>query len=611
MRTGSPEGPAWLRNVQRVRRPLTLVPWRMRGKLFLLGAASVLSALLDLAGVLAMMPLMQLLTVPDSVPGVLQRFLVPVVGTDNRRTLLLATALFVGLMFILKNVTMVVLRWWSIGVTSRASAAAQATLLDKYVHASYASHRQRTKPKIIQAVTGAVDSYFAGVLLGVIGILTDLVTAAVLLISLLVLAPVASLVAAVVFCGAALFMVRVLKPYAIRLGLRGLELSTRMWSYLNPAIEGFRESRIFGREDFFVQQFRANRFESINPKRGNQVLGELPRYFMEIVMIFGILAVAILVFSTRPDGEAFGLLAVFAAASVRIAPALNRVVAAVNGLRSSAASLDMLLEEMTNLDSEDSTVTEATDDVQTIPDGDIDVADVSFRYPDASTDVLTDITVTIPRGRTIALVGSSGAGKTTFADLLLGLLVPTSGTISVSGIDVSRHPHAWRRSVAAVSQKVYLWDAPVRDLITFGQPADDVDHELLTQVTRQARLEDIIASLPHGLDTYVGEGGTRLSGGQAQRIGIARALYAQPHVLIMDEATSALDNETEHEITSTIDALHGQLTVIVIAHRLSTVRNADQILFFSQGRLADRGSMSSLRQTNAEFAHLVELGQLA
>ncbi|MPM37105.1 Protein glycosylation K [bioreactor metagenome] len=594
----------------RIRVPLTLVPWRMRGTLVLMAVAAILMAGLDLLGVIAMMPLTQLLTNTTELPSTVTRYLVPLFGTDDHQRLLLYCALFVGVMFILKDLVMLALRWWSIGQMGRASAAAQAALLHRYVHATYASHRGRTKPEILQTVTSTVNIAFTQAWVSVISLITDLATAVALLGTLLVLAPLPSLVAVVIFGGAALLMVRVVKPHALRFGVQTLRLNTRMWSYVNPAVEGFRESRIFGREDFFVEQFARNRREIVQPERKQQILGELPRYLMEIVMIFGILLVGLLLFATSPQSTAFGLLAIFAAASVRIAPSLNRAVTSVNTIRTSLPAVDRLVDQIAELDATQDAAPESRDDAGGLPESDIVVSGLGFTYPDADTPVLEDVSVTIPRGHTVALVGSSGAGKTTFADILLGLFSPTSGTITVGDVDVVAHPGAWRRSVAAVSQRVYLWDATIRDLITYGQPVEDIDPQLLVRVIRQAQLESLLDSLPEGLDTRVGESGTRLSGGQAQRIGIARALYAQPQVLILDEATSALDNETEHEITSTIEALHGQMTVIVIAHRLSTVRNADEILFFSQGRLADRGTMSDLRETNDEFARLVELGQL-
>lgn len=178
-------------------------------------------------------------------------------------------------------------------------------------------------------------------------------------------------------------------------------------------------------------------------------------------------------------------------------------------------------------------------------------------------------------------------------------------------MNIAQESRRWMQELAVVSQRVYLWEAPVRDLITFGQNPDLVDEALLADVLTKARLEELIAELPRGMDTLIGDNGARLSGGQIQRIGIARALYAKPRVLILDEATSALDNETEHEITQTIERLHGDVTVIVIAHRLSTVKDADEILFFSAGELQDRGTMSELRARQPEFARLVELGSLA
>lgn len=596
--------------VAKARQLLLLVPWRMRGPLVLLTSASVVTALLDTLGVLAMLPLMQLLTTPQALPEVVSTYVVPLVGTEDRKSLLLAIALFVGLMFILKNVLMVGLRWWSLGVIKRASAAAQTELLQRYVHASYASHRQRSKAQIIQTVNGSVPGAFSSVVLGFVSIAADAFTVLLLLATLVALTPIASVLAVVLFGGTALVMVRIVKPHALAFGWRSLELDTAMWGFLNPAIEGLRETRILGREQLFVDKYRNNRRELINPSRAQQILGELPRYVMETVLIFGVILIAIILFSVRPEAEAFGLLAVFAAAAMRLAPAANRIVGSVNTMRTGRAALDGVVAELGALD-RDALLTPRQTEAVTIPEADIEVRDLGFRYPDASTNVLTGVSTTIPLGHTVALVGSSGAGKTTFADLLLGLFTPTEGVISVGGVNISDHADSWRTRIAAVSQRVYIWDATVRDLITFGEPVDQVDPDWLDHVIEQAQLSDIITSMPQGLDTHVGEGGTRISGGQAQRIGIARALYANPDVLVLDEATSALDNETEHQITATLEALHGQMTIIVVAHRLSTVRHADSILFFSSGRLVDSGTMTELRHRNGEFARLVELGQLS
>lgn len=595
-------------DLPRLRKVFTLVPWRMRTRIILLLVVALVAALLDIVAVVAILPLTQMLTSPGQIPPIAQEFVVPLINTSDRQAVLLTLALFIGLGFLVKNLALIGIRWWSIGETTRASAAVQSEMLRRYLSASYASHRTRSKSVILQTITGAVNSTFTAVLLGYIALIVDGLTIVLLFVTLIFMSPVGSLIAIAVYGGAALLMARVLKPWALRYAVRALDLGTESWRYLNPAIEGFRESRIFQRESLFVDSFAANRRQLAHVSRIQLMLGEMPKYLMEIVMIFGIIAVAVFLFATSPESTAFGILAVFAAAAMRIAPALNRMVATVNGIRGGSAPLKLVNEQIDELAAERSSAPDAT--VIEIPDADIVADQVGFTYPGAREPVLKDISTVISRGATVALVGSSGAGKTTFADLIVGLLQPTTGSISVGGVNISTASRLWMSRIAMVSQKVYLWDATVRDLITFGEPRASVDDALLADVVRRAQLEDMVASLPRGLDTMVGDSGSRVSGGQAQRIGIARALYHQPSILVLDEATSALDNETEHQITSTIEALHGKLTVIVIAHRLSTVKNADEILFFSRGRLKASGTMRELTKRDREFARLVELGSL-
>lgn len=597
-------------DVADLRRVFALLPWSMTGRIVFLVASGALAALLDMVAVVAMLPLTQMLTSEGAVPPLVQRFLVPIVGTEDRPTLLLATALFVGLAFMLKNVALIVIRWWSLGITARASAELQSRMLDLYVRAPYAAHRRRSRSTILQTVMNSAPNSLMAVLLGYITVVVNALTIVLLLGTMLVLSPLACLAALIIFGGSALLIAQVLKPAALRYARRSLDLETQAWSQVNPAIEGFRESRIFGRESLFVSQFAQNRRRVAKNKQPQSLLGELPKYLLEIVMVVGILVVALLLFATQPASVASGLLAVFAAASIRIIPSLNLVVATFNGVRAGRPQLRLVAEQLEELEADARASRSRGEERVEVPRADIVVDRLGFTYSDARTPVLDDVTVTIPAGSTVALVGASGAGKTTFADILAGLFEATEGSVTVGGIDIAEHPRSWREQVAMVSQRVYLWEASVRDLITFGLPAEDVDDELLADVVRRARLTDFVAALPEGLDTVIGDSGARVSGGQAQRIGIARALFAQPSVLILDEATSALDNETEHEITATIEAMHGDLTVIVIAHRLSTVKNADEILFFADGRLRSRGTMSQLRSIDPEFDRLVELGSL-
>ncbi|MCT1366492.1 ABC transporter ATP-binding protein/permease [Rothia sp. p3-SID1597] len=595
---------------RRLRVVFRLVPWRMRSRIVTMFIAAFAASLLDMVAVAAMLPLTQVIAAGDGLPGLISQYLVPILGTDDRKTILLALALGVGLAFLIKNAAIIVIRRWTIREIEYARSATEAEVLERYLDAPYARHRQRSKAGMLQILTRGIAQVFESVLLGYITIAVDGITIVLILLTITVMSPVAALAAVVIFGGSAFLLARVLKPYSLKHAHSAYLRDMEAFGYLNPAIEGFRESRIFQREEYFAESFRKNRVEYAGYQSFLRVMGELPKYLLEVVMIFGILVVAILLFVIRDQNTAFGLLAVFAAAAMRVVPALNRVVATVNQVRAGAPSLADVAADIEELEADQASSSSRDEQIVEVPDEEIVVKDLTFSYPDSPRPVLKGVNVTIPRGHTVALVGTSGAGKTTFADILAGLYEPTGGTVTVGGVDISTHPRSWLSNVAMVSQKVYLWDASVRDLITFGEPRDMVDDAWLDEVVRQSQLEPLLRDLPDGLDSMVGDAGARLSGGQTQRIGIARALYRKPRVLILDEATSALDNETEHEITETIEALRGHMTVIVIAHRLSTVKNADEILFFARGQLQGRGSMSQLKDTEPEFARLVALGDL-
>ena len=230
---------------------------------------------------------------------------------------------------------------------------------------------------------------------------------------------------------------------------------------------------------------------------------------------------------------------------------------------------------------------------------------VSFKYEGAETNSLDGVSLEIPKGASVAFVGPSGAGKTTLADIILGLYRPTSGSVKSDGADIHENPRRWRPVVSCIPQKVFMIDAPVWANIALGENRRDVDNDKLDRVLQQSQLRETVDALPHGIDTHVGEGAARLSGGQAQRMGIARSLYADADLLIMDEATSALDSETEHAISKVVDLMKGEKTMILIAHRLSTVRHCDRLYYMKDGRIADEGTFEQLYDTNTEFRDMV------
>lgn len=291
-------------------------------------------------------------------------------------------------------------------------------------------------------------------------------------------------------------------------------------------------------------------------------------------------------------------------------PSVTALLGSLSQIRVGSASLTVVRAEVSAARAADARRDATQDEPLLALTTDLRLEQVSFRYPTAEHDVLRDVTLRIPFGSTLAIVGASGEGKTTLADLILGLHRPTSGRVLADGVDTAAAPRQWRDNLAYVPQDVFLLDATLAENVAFDVDRDLIDAARLDAALAQAELEDVVAALPNGVDTRVGERGVLFSGGQRQRIGIARALYRQPRLLVLDEATSALDSETEQRITHALDDLRGQLSIIVVAHRLSTVRTADQVAFMKGGRIDAVGTFDELRRTHPDFARLVALGNL-
>ena len=299
---------------------------------------------------------------------------------------------------------------------------------------------------------------------------------------------------------------------------------------------------------------------------------------MEMVFVAAILAVIIVKLLNGTQSAYFvSTLSVFAIAAFRLMPSMNRITNYMSVLMFTKGSVEKVYHDLQEVERLEKNKPVETADVSLELKKEIQIRNLSFRYPDASENVLENISFTIPKNRSIAFIGPSGAGKTTLADIILGVLEPTAGQICVDGIDIQNCMSAWHKNIGYIPQSIYLMDASIRENVAFGIPEEQIDETCLRRALEEAQLKEFVDSLPEGLDTVIGESGVRLSGGQRQRIGIARALYNDPDVLVLDEATSALDNETEKAVMDAIDRLAGNKTLIIIAHRLTTITNCDVI----------------------------------
>ncbi|UFN46565.1 ABC transporter ATP-binding protein [Nocardioides okcheonensis] len=583
-----------------------LVTDETRRKLLLSGGGSIVLSLLDTLGVVAMLPMMQYITDQDrdsGALGVVNRLL----GEPGDRVLVGVLALIIVGAFVVKDLFALVFRWWQLGFMAHNQVAIQARLLEGYLTGPYAWHLTKNTSDKLWTVSGAVGLGYTSGLTATLGFFTEVLTIGFIFVSLLFVSPVATLAALVYFGLAGLVVQRVIRPRILQASQRNLEASQAVSKSSLQALTAVKEIKLRQAHGPFVATFTEASDMGARAGATASWLSEVPKYFLEMVFIVGVGLLAIGASSTSSSGESLTLIGIFTAAGTRILPSAVRLINALAGIRFARAPLAHVVQENRALQDERNAEAAArVTDV--VPTGDVEVRGLTFAYADQPEDhVLRGVDLDVPQGRTIAIVGSSGAGKSTFVDILLGLHRPAAGSITAGGTSIFDNLPDWQRQLAVVPQDVTLLDETLRANIAFDE---EVDEARLDEALERAQLSDLVRSLPLGLDTEVGERGVRLSGGQRQRIGIARALYRRPRLLVLDEATSALDNETERRLTETIEGLKGTMTIVIVAHRLSTVRHSDRLVFMSQGRVATVGTFDEVAADNAEFARLVELGQL-
>jgi ABC-type multidrug transport system fused ATPase/permease subunit len=585
-----------------------LFPRSVRPKLVVALLGSVAVSFVETASILLLLPLMQLLGGADPGSGVLgaiSRFLGD--PPTGRLVVLLVAGVLGG--FIIKDVFTMAFRWWVLGFLARQQVRTAARLLSYFLHAPYTMHLRRGMADMMRVVADSVGQFYGRTVAGFISLITEALTILTILVALVWTMPLMTLGLVAYFGLSGYIFLRVIKPRAEAAATRQLEAGKAAFEAAIHSFGGIEEIQIRHAQAHFAGRYARASLTGSMAGRVSSFLSELPKYLMEILFVVGL---GLIILASRGDngGGLFATVAVLAAAAFRVLPSMTRIITALATIRSGEPSRRMLMAELLDEADMGPAAIRAAEPGRLNFTRDIVFEEVAYQFPDGDQPVLRGVSFTIPAGSSVAFVGGSGAGKTTVARLLLGLLTPTSGRILVDGVDVTTCMSEWQNGLAFVPQDVFHMDLPLSENIAFDQPPDEIDRPALERAVAQAQLSDFVASLPDGLDSRVGDRAVRLSGGQRQRIGIARALYRDPQLLLLDEATSALDNETERKITDTIAALHGQLTIVIIAHRLSTVRHVDRIILLSDGRVGDQGTFAELTARSSEFARFVQLGQL-
>ena len=382
---------------------------------------------------------------------------------------------------------------------------------------------------------------------------------------------------------------------------------TALIQQIHQALGSVKETRILCRESYFESGYFSHLLPLNKAQAENSFISILPRYINEvtaIALVLGLLALA-LIFGTG-SSDIFITLGLFAVAAIRLLPSLTRIAGSLSSIRFYSANLNEIYEDLhasQHLPME----SVAEDDPALGLAREIRFENITFSYENSPEPAVRELSLQIPALQSVAFVGASGAGKTTAVDLLLGLYPLSSGRITVDGTDIRQNLQRWQKSLGYVPQQIYLSDCSILENVAFGIPADKINLEAANRALHLAQLESFLQTLPEGIHTRIGEHGVRLSGGQRQRIGIARALYHDPAVLVMDEATAALDNETERAFMESLRNLSGQKTLILIAHRLSTVEHCDNIFFMKEGRLVAQGTYNRLLESSDDFRRLASM----
>ena len=590
-----------------IKKVLLLLEKKDRLKLFLVLLVNTFLAFLDLFGVALigvtsaiLIRGLQGLTAGDQVSRFLE--ILNLDGLPQRSLLLLlsGTAIF---FFIIKTILSVYILRRTLRYMSIRNAQISSSLVSKMLNRPVERIFSRSIQHQIFNVTGGVQRLVGGAVTSLVVIASDLVLLLVILIGLMLVDPVTSICTFFVFTGIGYLLYFLLHKRVATLNSRSTYESIYFNQKVSEGINSFRDLFIKGGREFYVNEIRKTKMKLAGYDAEIKFIPNISKYTIEVSVILGIAVVAGIQFYLFDSNRAIAVISVFLAASTRIAPAIIRLqqnVLTVKASLSGAKPTFELIEELTGVQE-----LERTETLITISHKDfsprVNLKNLKFSYSDALNDTIQDISLEISEGKFIALVGPSGGGKSTLVDLVLGLLAPSSGSITISGVTPVDAIKKWPGSIGYVPQDVFIENSTVKENICLGFNPELVPDDLVWQALDLADLSDFVKGLKGQLSYRISDAGKNLSGGQRQRLGIARALLTKPRIVIFDEATSALDAETENRVSESILKLTGECTVIFIAHRLSVVRSADMIYYIDKGRIVNQGTFEELRSINADF----------
>ena len=551
-----------------------------------------LQSFAELLGVSVILPFINAVVAPETLLEEKPiRWAYDFFGMESTGELIIYLAVLIIIVYILKNLFLIYVYELQYKFAYYGKKQMQNELMRYYIGKDYTFFLNVNSSELIRNINTDPEMFYTAVQ-NALQLLSELCVSVIIVIFLLFTDVTITLGVALSVGIMFLLMIKGLRRVLARYGDERRVYSANMFKCMQQAFGGIKEIKIANRESYFQNDFEKQNEVYTHVIKQNAFLSAIPKPVMEALCIAGLMAViAIQVANGTTDTTQFiGVLGVFAAAAFKLLPSVNKISSYFAAIVHNAVVIEKVRDEYremqeTKLSGGQSKESAAKNREKTISlEKEISVEHLEFSYPNTEEAVIRNANVVIPKNCSAAFIGPSGAGKTTFVDLILGILTPQKGSICVDGTDIHEALRGWHEKIGYIPQTIYMLDDTIRNNIAFGD-AGEIDDARVWEALRQAQLEDFIKGLEDGLDTVIGEAGVRLSGGQRQRIGIARALYRRPEVLVLDEATSALDNETEAAVMEAIDRLQGKMTMFIIAHRLSTIQNCDIVYKVENGQV--------------------------
>lgn len=556
-----------------------------------LGVLMVIGGFMEMFSVSLILPFVNAVMSPDEImKNHYVQMICGILGIESHRTFLVFMALVMAVLYVFKNIFLLVQMTVQHRFVYNNMFMTQQKLLQSYLLRPYEYFLEVKSGEVLRVIGNDTSNAF-NVLTQILTLFSEIIVSGALMITVFVIAPGMMLGMAALLLVTISLIQMAIRPFLAKAGKINQKAYAGMNQWLLQSIQGIKEVKLMQCEEYFEKNFEKEGKVYVKTTYQNQTLSLIPRFMIEAVaMCIFFVMVAAMIYRGMALEKIIPIIAGVAMAAVRLLPAVNRISASMAGITFWEPTVDKMMENLQEAVTFEAgrngkiSISKKNGEIQKLS-GKIELSNITYQYPTGKEKILKGASMEIPKGMSVGIVGASGAGKTTAVDILLGLLKPEKGEILINGTDIRTDLDEWYSEIGYIPQSIFMLDGSIRENVAFGFSEDKIDDEMVWAALKEAALDEFVRTLPEGLYTQIGERGVRLSGGQRQRVGIARALYSNPSILVFDEATSALDSDTEAAIMDSINHLHGTKTMVIIAHRLTTIEGCDIVYRVENGQI--------------------------